>query len=179
VPRPRTSETAERIRAAALELILEKGLQQASLREIAERVGITKPALYYHFASREDLLRGLVQPLIDDVEALLSRFESGGPIDPLTLLGDYFDVTYRHRTITGMVMADPSVLAHLNLAAAVDGWRRRMTTMLFGPEPTLSQQTRALVAVGGLGDCTVMETDAPRADLRAATLEAAGAALGL
>ncbi|WP_426508652.1 TetR/AcrR family transcriptional regulator [Dactylosporangium sp. McL0621] len=179
MPRPRTSETAERIRAAALELILEKGVQQASLREIAERVGITKPALYYHFASREDLLRGLVQPLIDDVEELLARYEAAGSAEVEELLGDYFDVTYRHRAITSMVMTDPSVLAHLNLAMAVDGWRRRMAVLLYGTAPTLVQQTRALVAIGGLGDCTVMETDAPPAELRAATLEAARAALGL
>ncbi|WP_433053460.1 TetR/AcrR family transcriptional regulator [Dactylosporangium sp. CS-033363] len=179
MPRPRTSETADHIRAAALELIAEKGVQQASLREIAERVGITKPALYYHFASREELLRGLVQPLVDDVAELLGRFEAEGEHDPWRLLGEYFDVTYRHRAITGMVMSDPSVLSQVNLAVEVDGWRRRITALLYGPDPTLVQQTRALVAIGGLGDCTILETDATAEELRAATLEAAGAALGL
>jgi AcrR family transcriptional regulator len=180
VPRPRTSETADRIRAAALELIAEKGVQQASLREIAERVGITKPALYYHFASREDLLRGLIQPLVDDVEEVVSSFEqAASEIEPRRLLGAYFDVTYRHRAITGMVMQDPSVLVHLNLATAVDGWRRRVMTLLYGPNPTLAQQTRATLAIGGLGDCTVMHTNAPEAELRQATLDAACAALGL
>lgn len=162
-----------------MELIAEKGVQQASLREIAERVGITKPALYYHFASREDLLRGLVQPLIDDVERLLSTIEAAPEIEPRRLLGEYFDVTYHHRAITRMVMQDPSILAHLNLAAAVDGWRRRMTTLLYGPSPTLAQQVRATVAIGGLGDCTVMHADAPEAELRRATLDAAHSALGL
>ncbi|WP_432981795.1 TetR/AcrR family transcriptional regulator [Dactylosporangium sp. CA-233914] len=178
MPRPRTSETAERIRAAALELIAQKGVQQASLREIAERVGITKPALYYHFASREELLRGLVQPLVDDVEELLVGLEAGGERDPRKLLGAYFDVTYRHRAITAMVMQDPSVLAHLNLAVEVDGWRRRLTSLLYGPNPTLAEQTRAAVAVGGMGDCTIMFTDAPQDELRAATLDASCAALG-
>src|SRR6185369_9751053 len=102
-----------------------------------ERVGITKPALYYHFASREDLLRGLIQPLVDDVSELLSGYERQSPDERGDLLGDYFDVTYRHRQITGLVMQDPSVLAYLNLAAEVDGWRKRMTTLLFGPDPTL------------------------------------------
>ncbi|WP_432832638.1 TetR/AcrR family transcriptional regulator [Dactylosporangium sp. CA-092794] len=178
MPRPRTSETAGRIRAAALEVIAERGVQQASLREIAERVGITKPALYYHFASREDLLRGLVQPFVDDVEDLLARLEASPPDDPREVLGTYFDVAYRHRDIIRAVMLDPGVLAELNLAAAVDGWRRRLTTLLFGPAPTLSQLTRAAVAIGGLGDCTVMFTDASAAELRAATLAAALGALG-
>jgi AcrR family transcriptional regulator len=179
VPRTRTNETADRIRAVALELIAEKGVQQASLREIAERVGITKPALYYHFASREELIRGLVQPLIDDVEALLERLErerSGG--DARQVLGAYFDVTYRHRDVTRMVMRDPSVLAHLDLAAAVEDWRRRLTTLLVGPAPTLRQQTGVTVAIGGLGDCTATFTEAPAQELRDAVLDAACAALG-
>jgi AcrR family transcriptional regulator len=175
VPRPKTSETGERIRVAAMELIAEKGVQQVSLREIAERVGITKPALYYHFASREELLRGLVQPLIDDVAELLAVEEH----DPRRLLANYFDVTYRHRAITRMVITDPSVLAHLNLAAEVNGWRRRLTTLVFGPTPTLTQEVRAAVAIGGLGDCTILDLAASAADVRRVTLEAAYDTLGL
>ncbi|MFI5915661.1 TetR/AcrR family transcriptional regulator [Dactylosporangium sp. NPDC051541] len=178
MPRPRTSETADRIRAAAMDLIAEKGVQQASLREIAERVGITKPALYYHFASREELLRGLVQPLVDEMEELLAAEESAHEEDPRRLLADYFDVTYRHRAITSMVMTDPSVLAHLNLAAEVDGWRRRLTRLMYGPTPTIAQQVRATVAIGGLGDCTVLHLDATPAEVRQATLDAAYATLG-
>ncbi|GAA3298054.1 TetR/AcrR family transcriptional regulator [Dactylosporangium vinaceum] len=178
MPRPRTSETADRIRAAAMALIAEKGVAQASLREIAERVGITKPALYYHFASREELLRGLVQPLVDDMEELLAAAEAAHEEDPQRLLADYFDVTYRHRAITSMVMTDPSVLAHLNLAAAVDGWRRRLTALMYGPEPTLAQRVRATVAIGGLGDCTILDLDAAPTEVRRATLEAAYATLG-
>ena len=182
MPRARTTETADRIRAVAVALIAEKGIAQVSLREIAERVGISKPALYYHFASREDLVRSLFQPLVDDVSALLEDFESGrwpGDVtDRRALLGAYFDVTYRHRDITKMVMQDPSVLADLNLAAAVTDWGRRLTMLLFGPAPTLAQRTRATIAVGGLGDCTVMFTDVPAAELKTAVLDAVCATLG-
>lgn len=182
MPRVRTTETADRIRAVAMELIGEKGVAQASLREIAERAGISKPALYYHFGSREDLVRSLFQPLVDDVSALLDEFESGrwpGDLaDHRAVLGAYFDVTYHHRDITKMVMQDPSVLADLNLAAVVADWGRRLTTLLFGSAPTLAQQTRATVAVGGLGDCTVMFIDVPAAELRTAVLDAVCATLG-
>ncbi|MEU4422393.1 helix-turn-helix domain-containing protein [Actinoplanes sp. NPDC024001] len=171
MPRPRTTETADRIRAAALELIASKGVHQVSLREIADRVGITKPALYYHFASREDLVRSLVQPLIDDVEAALAPFTAGA--DPRALLGAYFDVMYRHRDITATILRDPSILALVDLATAVGDWRRRMVILLAGPEPTLPQAARVQMAIGGLGDCTVVMPDAPAADLREAVLDAA------
>ena len=179
VPRVRTTETADRIRAVAVELIGEKGVAQASLREIAERAGISKPALYYHFASREELVRSLVQPLVDDVEDVLDTLEAGGSTgDPETILGAYFDVTYRHRAITRMVMQDPSILAHLDLAAAVSAWRQRLTRLLVGPKPALAEQARAVVAIGGLSDCTAMFVDAPADALRRAVLDAACATLG-
>ncbi|GIJ50414.1 TetR family transcriptional regulator [Virgisporangium aliadipatigenens] len=176
MPRPRTTETADRIRAAALELIAEKGVQQTSLREIAERVGITKPALYYHFASREELVRSLVRPLIDDVEAMLAAAdaESG----PRALLGAYFDVTYRNRHITQMIMRDLSVLALVDLTTAVATWRGRLVELLIGKDPTLAQQARAWMAIGGMDDCTAGFRDVPKEALREAVLDAALATLG-
>jgi AcrR family transcriptional regulator len=171
VPRPRTSETADRIRAAAWELIAEKGVQQTSLREIAARVGITKPALYYHFASREELVRSLVQPLIDDVAAMLASVDPAG--DPRDLLGAYFDVTYRNRHITQMIMRDLSVLALVDLTTAVVGWRTRLVELLIGKDPTLAQRTRAWMAIGGMDDCTAGFRDVPKEALREAVLDAA------
>jgi AcrR family transcriptional regulator len=175
VPRARTTETADRIRSAALELIAAKGVHQVSLREIAERVGVTKPALYYHFASREELVRSLVQPFIDDVEAALAPFGPGA--DARELLGAYFDVTYRHRDVTAMIMREPSILALVDLATAVGQWRTRMVAMLAGPEPSLVQVVRVQMAIGGLGDCTVVLPDAPGPGLREAVLDAACALL--
>jgi AcrR family transcriptional regulator len=55
---PRVS-TRERILDVALNLFIEKGFDKTSLREIAEQLGVTKAALYYHFASKEDILMAL------------------------------------------------------------------------------------------------------------------------
>jgi len=53
------ASTRERILDAALDLFIEKGFDGASLREIAEQLGFTKAALYYHFASKDDILMAL------------------------------------------------------------------------------------------------------------------------
>lgn len=45
---------------AAVAVFSEKGYDAGSMREIAERVGVTEPALYRHFASKEDLFLALV-----------------------------------------------------------------------------------------------------------------------
>jgi hypothetical protein len=48
---------------------------------------------------------------------------------------------------------------------------------IFGPEPALAQATRAVMALGGIQDCTVQFPDAPADELRATTIAAAMAAL--
>lgn len=180
MPRPRSSETRERIHAAALELFTARGIQETSLRQIAEKLGLTKPALYYHFSSREDLLRSLVQPLFDDTEAAITADEAragDGPVDARELLGRYFDVSYRHRAITALVLRDLAPLAELGFLDRVVDWRRRLTTLLVGPDAGLGDRASAIVALGGLGDCLVLLADTPVAELRVAALDAACAAL--
>ena len=51
--------TRERILDVALELFIEQGYDKTSLREIADQLGFTKAALYYHFASKDDILMAL------------------------------------------------------------------------------------------------------------------------
>ncbi len=63
--RPRSVETRRRILEAALDLFIEQGYDKVSLREIAERVGVAKAALYYYFPSKEQILQTLVEPLDD------------------------------------------------------------------------------------------------------------------
>ena len=73
---PATS-TRERILDIALELFTEQGYDKTSLRDIAERLGTTKAALYYHFKSKSDILlelhlrlHALGQGVLDELSAL-------------------------------------------------------------------------------------------------------------
>jgi AcrR family transcriptional regulator len=50
------SSTRERILDIALELFVTQGYDKTSLRDIAERLGTTKAALYYHFERKQDIL---------------------------------------------------------------------------------------------------------------------------
>jgi AcrR family transcriptional regulator len=51
--------TRDRILAIALDLFIEKGYENTSLRDIAEALGFTKAAIYYHFPSKEDIFMAL------------------------------------------------------------------------------------------------------------------------
>src|SRR6202161_2652063 len=78
---PEAASTRERILNVALELFTEKGFDGASLREIAERLGVTKPAIYYPFASKDDILMALHMRLHEFGKDALSRMTE----EPVTL----------------------------------------------------------------------------------------------
>ena len=52
-----TVPTRDRIVEAALRLFSERGTTAVSMRELADAAGVTVPGLYYHFASKADLIR--------------------------------------------------------------------------------------------------------------------------
>jgi AcrR family transcriptional regulator len=65
-------DTRTRIQQVALELFIEQGYEGTSLREIAERLGVTKAALYYHFKTKEDIVGSLVQDRLAGLQRLLA-----------------------------------------------------------------------------------------------------------
>jgi AcrR family transcriptional regulator len=68
----RGRDTRSRLRELALELFAEQGYEKTSLREIAERLGVTKAALYYYFKSKEDIVRSLVEDYVAEVDELIA-----------------------------------------------------------------------------------------------------------
>ncbi|MDG4793792.1 TetR/AcrR family transcriptional regulator [Micromonospora sp. WMMD1082] len=71
-----TGGTRERIKAVALELFTEQGYEATSLREVAERLGVTKAALYYHFKSKDEIVTSVVSDRLDRMDALIDWAES-------------------------------------------------------------------------------------------------------
>ena len=75
-------DTRRRILDAATALFNERGYAGTSIRDITERLGMTKGALYYHFASKDELLHAMVAPLLDAVRAFLDGVPDGGTARP-------------------------------------------------------------------------------------------------
>jgi AcrR family transcriptional regulator len=75
----RRGDTRARIQQIALELFAEQGYERTSLREIAERLGVTKAALYYHFKSKEDIVRSFTEDYFAQLDALIEWGRSQPP----------------------------------------------------------------------------------------------------
>lgn len=72
--------------SAAAQLFNERGFHATSLDDIAARLGVSKPTLYYYVKNKEEILLGCVrqglQWMLDGIEA--SRSAGGTALDQLT-----------------------------------------------------------------------------------------------
>lgn len=176
-------DTKTAIHRAAVDLFSTQGYDKTSLREIAEQVGITKASLYYHYSSKQELLRAIVGTFLDDVFAVLRQVEDlpWSPEKERELLAAYVDVVIAHRSTGPTLMRDiAAVLAafgdDLDILIAQS---RRFQLWLAGPDPTPADRLRAAAAVETIGAAMSAELDLgiSDADIRAVLLDAATAIL--
>ena len=78
-------DTRARILQIALDLVTERGYAGMSIRDLAEPLGLTTAAIYYHFPSKEAILDALVAPLSDGLARLAAAAGSGRLTDAQVL----------------------------------------------------------------------------------------------
>ncbi len=72
-PAEQDEQTRARLLRAAVDVFDRKGYAAASVREIVERAGVSKPALYYHFGSKEGVLLAIIAEAMREFEAAVAR----------------------------------------------------------------------------------------------------------
>src|ERR1700759_4485015 len=111
----RRGDTRARIQQVALELFAEQGYERTSLREIAERLGVSKAALYYHFKSKEDIVRSFTEDYAAELDALLI-WGAGQPRSPATrtaLLTRYSDIVQQRLGVLRFLEQNQAAVHHL------------------------------------------------------------------
>ena len=177
-------DTRERIQAVALELFAGEGYEKTSLREIAERLGVTKAALYYHFKSKEDIVRSFTEDYVTELDALIAW----GTDQPRTsesraqLLARYSDIVGRRLPVLRFLEQNQAAVHYLmsdgDHADRKKLFRTQFETLrdlLAGPGEPLRERVRASVAVISVGvSCMLFDRDASApGELRGIVLETA------
>ncbi len=78
--------TRERIIKEAITILSERGYDATSVRMIAEATGVTKPALYYHFDSKESLCHHIISSGLEEFRGRLRGMDENGAGDALEQL---------------------------------------------------------------------------------------------
>jgi AcrR family transcriptional regulator len=172
-------DTRTRILLVSMAEFATRGFHATSVREIAERVGVTKAAVLYHFPGKADILEALAEPLLDDLDAALAVASGVNPDEAiwLTITGT-LEVWLRHRHLLRMNLQD------LALTGSSQVFRRFRDAMLLanamvaGPDADFDRRVLAAQAIAMLGDPVVLFADTPTDRLRDAVLDGVRRLLG-
>lgn len=169
------SDTRARILDAALELFSEHGFDGTTLQQIADRLGFTKAALYYHFRSKDDLLQALIAPAVVGLDALLTAHE-GQPDTPgqrRRFVIDYVDFLLEQRRLISYMASDIAIVAHPMIATGARERQARIRALLAGEGLEFSQEVRLAVAFKAMAGVVAQYPDADVAELRRALIDLA------
>lgn len=116
--------SADLIYASALRLVDDEGLEALTMRHLAETIGVATMSLYSHVATKEDLLRGVLNLVTSEFTLPASDTP---PWDALRMINREFRQTaLRHPNLVPLIMQAPpaGVEALRTLEAALDALRR-------------------------------------------------------
>ncbi len=150
-----THDTRARLLDTALKLFSDHGMEGTSLQMIADALGVTKAAVYYHFKTKDEIVEAIVGPPVRELdqildEALTKRGRSAR-IDHA--LQGLVDLVVRYRALFGLVNSDPGVRRVVKMtseAARVDDVKTKMQTVLAGAAPNLADAIAVHVVFAGL-----------------------------
>jgi AcrR family transcriptional regulator len=151
--------TRERILDIALELFVEQGYDKTSLRDIAERLGTTKAALYYHFERKQDILLELhlrLHALGREAFERLEHLEDGQErADAWPGLVDHFiDQVLANRELVLMHQRNHNALEELTNnerhQAENDDIEQQFRRVLESPAIPLAQRVRMACSIGAV-----------------------------
>jgi AcrR family transcriptional regulator len=137
---------------AALAAFVDRGFEGTSVAQLAEATGLSKAAFVYHFDSKEDLLFELAEPLLDELDEVVSQ-HGPAPVRARSLrvmLRDYLDALDRHHQVVEWVDGDKSVLNHGDLGVRLDRNNAAMHRLLTPRRMTASSRAQASAVLGML-----------------------------
>src|SRR6202046_4303756 len=133
--------TRQQILETAQRLFTDLGYDATSLQMIADEMGLTKAAVYYHFHAKSDILHTAMQPGILRLKALLDEAAAirGRRARVEFLVNGFVDFLVQNRHYAVMAATDPAARRD-KLDDESATLRQRGLTLLFGDNPTGAQR---------------------------------------
>ncbi|MEU6365496.1 TetR/AcrR family transcriptional regulator [Streptomyces sp. NPDC046931] len=175
--RQRRGDTRQRIQDVALELFVEQGYEKTSLREIAERLDVTKAALYYHFKTKEEILVSIFEDLSRPMDELIEW----GKAQPHTLetkrevLRRYSEALAGAAPLFRFMQENQATVRELSIGNEFKDRMLQMRDILRDPDASLTDQVRCTSALFTMhaGMFVLQDVDGDPEEKRRAVLEVA------
>lgn len=177
----RGRETRSRLRELALQLFAEQGYEQTSLREIAERLGVTKAALYYYYKSKEDIVRDLVEDYMAQIDQLITwgKDQPRSAETRAEIVRRYLDIIVNGTAVFRLLHQNQAAVSSLAAAKERGELFRERIDALIGlltePGAPMRDKIRAASCLMSISFCSMHYQDkaASPAELKEAVLDVA------
>ena len=105
------ADTRTRLIGVAVELFTRHSYAGTSLQMIADELGFTKAAIYYHFRTRDDLLSALMKPILEQSRHILVKAESQRTprAQMEAMVRGYAEIVTKNRSLAAVMVFDSSV----------------------------------------------------------------------
>jgi AcrR family transcriptional regulator len=169
---------ADRLLDTARRLFLEHGYAGTSLQMIADELGVSKAALYYHFKTKDDLVAALIAPALAELERVLDDIEAApARRRPRLFVDRYVDFLLDHRGISALGVRDTTFVTHPSVVDVVVRIQSRIKRLLHADELSFDEGVRFAGALGALQAGVAAFPDADSEQLRPPLLAMAQALL--
>lgn len=163
---------------AAVALFAEHGVHGTSLQMIADRVGVSKAAVYYQFQSKEGIALEVIRPCIEDIARVI-KIADALP-DPqqqrAVAVSGLVEMVVRHRRLAVVFYGDPAIDALMISDPDFNAVNDRLREMMEGPDRSDVARIAFSVFCSGVGRAAADPelADIDDADLHRALLELSG-----
>jgi len=164
---PSGEQTRARLLDIALDLFAEKGFDATTLQEIADRLGVTKAALYYHFRSKSEILDAILDIGHRRGDELLDQAERQQPHSARVahVIDGMIELAIQQRRTESILNHDPALTRNITFMAQSAARRSRLQEVIYGPSPSPAQRT-AFQLASCIGDAVAKLDDLTDNQLR-------------
>jgi AcrR family transcriptional regulator len=146
-------DTRTRLLETALGLFTVHGVEGTSLQMIADALGVTKAAVYYHFRTKDEITEAVAEPALRELSAVLDSAVAlrrhGAQVDHV--LDGLIDLVVRHRVLVAVFCSDPGIARAVERSLhGEEDVLTRLTAVLTGDDPDEATLVAAHVVLAGV-----------------------------
>ncbi|WP_426573914.1 TetR/AcrR family transcriptional regulator [Aquihabitans sp. McL0605] len=154
------SAAQSRIITAALELFAEQGVSGTSLQMIADRIGVTKAAVYHQFHTKDEIVIATAEQELARLEAVLDvaeAAEAAGSRDQAleVLLDAVIDLAVERRHMVSVLQSDPVMVRFLAEHEPFQEVMARMYRVVIGADADVEARVPAAMLAAAIGGAVV------------------------
>jgi len=141
----------ERVLSAALELFGEHGVSGTSLQMIADRIGVTKAAVYHQFHTKDEIVLAVLAPALESLHRSIEAAEREEEPEARreSMLTALVDLAVGNRRLAAILRADPAAAELARSHPALDVGSR-IRTLFVGPDPDIQSDVAGAMVGGAL-----------------------------